>query len=261
MEYYESYFDEDLDEALTEDHDEFFENYDEAEDFGEDRASRRQRRQQRRDTRRSRRQDRRDRRQGKGRGGKSPGDAATTGAVQDAFDNVGQDVAKVQKEVKKAEVRQSNEQMNDAVASILLRPSLVKGTPVLVRIDSKTKAMVSVGGALAADEEYAIRLVDSTGKIIEEDGKPVTEVAYRLEDNLLPLLAVKLLGNMKGMDTAKGGFQQYLPLLAGVLLSPSAQKSLGIGGNSAGAGNSLSLSSLTNNPTLMLLLLLLLMRK
>lgn len=233
MNYYESYFDEDLDEALTEDHDELFEDYDEAEEFGEDRAGRRRRRQQRRNARQQRRQDRRDRRHGS----KSPGAAASTGAVREAFDNVGQDMAKYKSELKKAETRQSNEQMIDLLKTVLLRSKLVTATPVIYKGDAEV-------------QEMKVFLKDSTGNIIKDP-----QIGYGLEDNLLPQLAASLLSQVKGISDAKDGFTPYVPLAIATAISPTAQESLGLRSQPGTSNkNSSPLDGILKNPNLLLIL-------
>jgi len=240
MEYYDAYedvYEDDLEDDLDEDTDESYEDSDDSEGFGEDRASRQRKRQARRTARRERRQGRRDRRHGVSRG--KPSAPPSKAAVQDAFANVKQDMAKAQTEVKKAEARQSNEQMNDIIATILFRPTL------------KTAQMEVTNENGEKIPNYHVTLKDKDGNPIIVDDKVVTEVGYKIEDNLIPLLAVKLISNMKGIDTSKG-INQFLPLGIGLLLSTSAQQTLGLRSKDS-TSTGLNLDNLLKNPAVLLL--------
>ena len=241
MSYYESYFDEDLDDALVEAYDDASEDYGEMdEDYGESRADRRRRRQERREARQQRRQARRAVRRG---GSRPTGNPPSTGAVQNAFENVGDDISSLEKKVKKTELKQSDEQMMDLLSLFLFRPSLY-----------------------TAKLPDTIDLLDENGnKLVDASGNPIRTVGYKFEDNLLPLLVVKLLSNMGGR-TPKSGIERFLPLIAALLISPNALKNIGIG---TGTGQSSSssptatstLGDLTKNPLLILLILFLFMKK
>ena len=257
MEYYESYFDEDLDEELSEGYDEASEGYDESGDLSENREKLRARRLKRS---LGKKQGLRKRRRG---GGQSDGKPASTGAVKAAFADAKVEVANVKNEVKKAEVKQANEQMNDIIASFLFRPKLETGKMAILTAseeDPTTKKRT-----YTVDATKLVFVDDNNNPILGADGNPIPAVVgTKLVDNLLALMAVKFIGNMKGVDTSKG-FQQYLPLLAGVALSPSVQKDLGLGGLlGTGSGTSSDnggLSNLTKNPAVLLLLLLFFMKK
>jgi len=261
MEYYESYFDEDLDEELSEGYDEASEGYDESGDLSENRASQKRRQQERQDRRSRRREGRQERRRG---GGKSDGKPASTGAVKAAFADAKVEVANVKDEVKKAEVRKDYEQMNHIIGSILFRPKLETGKMAILTASAEDP--ITKKRTYTVDATKALVFVDDNNNpILGADGNPIPAVVgTKLVDNLLALMAVKFIGNMKGVDTSKG-FQQYLPLLAGVALSPSVQKDLGLGGLlGTGSGTSSDnggLSNLTKNPAVLLLLLLFFMKK
>jgi hypothetical protein len=266
MEYYDSYYDEDFDEAIVEDYDESFEDYDESfedyyegEDYGESRRSSRRPRSRGSRGRGSGRSGRGGRRRMPGRGGmpgrrpigsgKPRNVPASSEAVGNAFRNVQEDMSETQKIVKRAEIRQSHEQMNEIIAPILLRPKLFTGEAKIFKKDANDNFVL-------ADDEYRIQLVDDENKPIQEDGKP-SKFGYKMEDNLLAQVAVKVLSNMKGTESPKG-FGKYLPLSAGLLLSPTALKDLGIGGGgdkSSSSGSNNILGNLTASPAVLILLL------
>jgi len=258
MEYYESYFDEDLDEELSEGYDEASEGYDESGDLSENGEKRRARRLKRS---LGKKQGLRKRRRG---GGQSDGKPASTGAVKAAFADAKVEVANVKDEVKKAEVRKDYEQMNHIIGSILFRPKLETGKMAILTASAEDP--ITKKRTYTVDATKALVFVDDNNNpILGADGNPIPAVVgTKLVDNLLALMAVKFIGNMKGVDTSKG-FQQYLPLLAGVALSPSVQKDLGLGGLlGTGSGTSSDnggLSNLTKNPAVLLLLLLFFMKK
>ena len=243
MQYYEAY-DEALDEDYGDAYDDAFDDaYDDAfddafdesegEDFGEARGRNRRRRGRRPP---QRRQPRRGRNQTNLSVAVKP---AKTGEVKSAFNNVSQDLTKINRDLQREKARQANQQVNELIALFLFRPRLI---PTVVDVDVVTKdGKPYLAGTSATDPKATT-------------GLKVPTTTYVLEDNLIPLLAVKVLSNMKGLDSSKG-FQRYLPLLAGVLLSPSAQKDLGIGDGKA--TNIGGLNDLTNKPLVLVLLLLL----
>jgi hypothetical protein len=256
MQYYEAYedvLDEDYDDAYDDAFDDAYDDsYDEdsdGEDYGEARKTRSERIARRKGRRQTRRDRRNERRHGKPAAPLKP---AATGDVKAAFNNVGQDLNKVNRDLQKEKARQANEQINELIALFLFRPKLNPvNTGQFVEVFDKDGKQVDKAGnsytpttakaSLASSEQLKVELIK-----------------YDLQDNLIPLIAVKLLSNMKGIDSTKG-IERFLPLAAGFALSPSAQSMFQTKKDATGksTGGLDVLNDLTNKPLLMLGLLLL----
>jgi hypothetical protein len=216
MEYYEAYLDEDLDDDYGEGYDDAYdEDYDDAYDESSDESADFGEARRTKSQRQARRRKRQEsRRRPFSRKAKKPsGKPATSGAVQGAFQNVGQDINALQKKTKVEQTRLANSQMNDLIAMALFRPKLVP---------------------IAATED-------------------VRQITYKLEDNLLAPLVVKLVGSMDGISTSTD-YKRFLPLVAGFLVAPNTFNDLGLGSKDLKASDGSFFTNLTKNPALILLI-------
>jgi len=124
--------------------------------------------------------------------------AVNSGSVRNAFRNVGQDVAVLDKRFKTVAAKQSNEQFLEILSLLAFRPK-----PITTQLKEST--------------------------LVDANGRQITEITTGIENNLLPLILIKFLGNSAGKNT-----QQYLLIgLAAMVLFPDTLKSLGLGGTSS----------------------------
>lgn len=220
--YGESYLDEDIDdfdESLSESYVDYDEDYD---DYGEAVRTVDRRRNSRGSVRVPSRSGRRPRPYTRPQNGQ-----LTSGRVRSAFRNVGEDVSILDRKVKMTRKNQENEKWLDLASMFLFKPKSINA-----ELESPLKG---------------------------KDGKEISSIAVGIENNLLPLLLIKLFSGNIG---SRNGTNQILPIILILLAtSPGTFKDLGLNGLSSSGSTGTATSESQPNSMLLILVLLLFTNK